>query len=372
MIGLTFEIQNLSEPLLSEWEHLAQQTKAAPFLWPGWVNAWWGAFGKGQLQIFTVYENGHLTGVLPLHRQRRTLSSTTNAHTPQFGFLADSEVARKQLSNALFSRKARRIDLCYLSPTDASVSLTRAAADAASYRALAQSMQAPPYLTIDGDWNAYETGLRGQFRRDLHRRRRRLENEGRVTLEVSDGKERLNELLDEGFLVEELAWKGAQGSSINSSPATRRFYTEVAHWAAGRGWLRLAFLRLDGRALAFDYCLEYNKIHYMMKTGYDPVYARFSPGRILRYLMLARAFSEGLATYDLGGMPEAWKLEWTDTCQERLFLHMFPPTALGGLDREVFVFHRSALEGAKRFVRSPVVGERGRTILKRIYARLNQ
>src|SRR5919112_3729682 len=99
-MGLTFEIQDRIEPLLSEWEHLAQQTKAAPFLWPGWVSAWWEAFGKGQLQIFTVYENGHLTGVLPLRRSRGALSSTTNPHTTQFGFLAASEEAKKQLSRA--------------------------------------------------------------------------------------------------------------------------------------------------------------------------------------------------------------------------------------------------------------------------------
>ena len=34
------------------------------------------------------------------------------------------------------------------------------------------------------------------------------------------------------------------------------FYRRVAAWAAERDWLRLAFLRLDGRPLAFDLALE--------------------------------------------------------------------------------------------------------------------
>lgn len=363
----TVEFQDRIEPLAAEWERLARHTKASPFLWPGWIGAWWRAFGSGRLQILTVYEDGYLTGVLPLRRFRGALSSTTNPHTPLFGFLAANETAAEQLSYALFSQNPRRIDLSFLSPTDASVSLARAAANATGYRVFAESIQAP-CLAIEGDWDAYEKGLRGQFRRDTRRRLRRLEKEGRLALEVPDGTERLDELLEEGFRVEGSGWKGAHGTSIHSSPATRRFYTEVARWATERGWLRLAFLRLNGRALAFDYCLEYNKTHYMIKTGYDPAYQGFSPGRVIRYLMLARAFSEGIATYDFLGVPDAWKLEWASANQERLFLRMFAPTALGFAGRAVFVGGRSASERAKSLARSSLVGERGRRLLRRGYA----
>jgi hypothetical protein len=122
--------------------------------------------------------------------------------------------------------------------------------------------------------------------------------------------------------VEGSGGKGAEGTSINSSPAKRRFYTEVARWAAERGWLRLYFLRLNGRTLAFDYCLEYDGIHYGLATGYDPAYGKFSPGMILRQLMIARAFSEGISICDFG-MFEAWKREWADAYYELRALHMF-------------------------------------------------
>lgn len=355
---------------MDEWERLAQRTKAAPFLWPGWVSAWWGAFGAGRLQILTAYEDGRLAGVLPLRRSRGGLSSTTNSTTPLFGFLAEDESAVEQLSRALFSQEPRRIALSFMLPTDAGVSMTRSAADAARYRVLTESVQAAPYITIDGDWDAYESGLRRKFRSELRRRRRRLEEGGRLTLEVSDGEDRLEELLEEGFRVEGAGWKGDYGTSIDSRPVTRRFYTEVARWAADRGWLRLAFLRLDAKALAFDYCLEYDNTHYLLKTGYNPAYRKFAPGMIIRHLMLGRAFSEGIATYDFLGLGSdfAWKREWTDAQQERLFMHMFAPTTLGTLDRAIFVLDRSALERAKRLARSSVIGERGRRLLKRGHA----
>ena len=362
----------IEEPLVADWERLARQTRASPFLWPGWISAGWNAFGAGQLWILTAYENGRLTGVLPLRRSHGALSSTTNLETPLFGFLATSEVVVKQLSHALFSEKPRRVDLSYFYPTDAEVSLAHAAADAAGYRTYADSVQAAPYITIDRAWDEYESGLRRKFRSELRRRRRRLEEEGRVTLEVSDGTERLDKLLEEGFRVEGAGWKGDYGTSINSHPATRRFYTDVAHWAAERGWLRLAFLRLNGRALAFDYCLEYNGTHYLLKTGYDPAYRKLGLGMIIRYLMLARAFSEGLATYNFLGVgsdcEHEWKREWTDRQQERLFLRMFASTVLGSLDQAVSVSGQAARERAGRFARSPIFGERGYHMLRRSHA----
>ena len=93
------------EPMVVEWERLARHTKANPFLWPGWIRAWWRAFGTGQLQIITTYENGHLTGVLPLRQSHGTLSSPTNYHTPWFGFLAANERAVKQLLRVLLSQR---------------------------------------------------------------------------------------------------------------------------------------------------------------------------------------------------------------------------------------------------------------------------
>src|SRR5215212_4209232 len=319
------QIQDRMEPLVADWERLARQTRASPFLWPGWISAGWNAFGAGQLWILTAYENGRLTGVLPLHRSHGALSSATNLETPLFGFLATSELVVKQLSHALFSEKPRRVDLSYFYPTDAEVSLAHAAADAAGYRTYADSVQAAPYITIDRAWDEYESGLRRKFRSELRRRRRRLEEEGRITLEVFDGTESLDELLEEGFRVEGSGWKGA--TSINSDPAKLRFYTEVARWAAEHSWLRLYFLRLDGRTLAFDYCLECNKTLYGLTTGYDPAYSRFSPGKVLRYLMLARAFSEEISTCDFG-MFEPWKREWTNAYYELRSLHMF--TQKGG------------------------------------------
>src|SRR5262249_41813831 len=41
-------------PLAREWEELADRVQAVPWVRPGWVAAWWRAFGKGALEVLAV------------------------------------------------------------------------------------------------------------------------------------------------------------------------------------------------------------------------------------------------------------------------------------------------------------------------------
>jgi CelD/BcsL family acetyltransferase involved in cellulose biosynthesis len=169
-------------------------------------------------------------------------------------------------------------------------------------------------------------------RSDLPRRLRRLQDEGCVTFDLSDGTDRLDELLEEGFAVESSGWKGAGNSAILSKAETHAFYTEIARWAVERGWLKLMFLRLDGRPLAFQYNLVHNGVWYYIKGGYDPAYSRFSPGRLLTRAALEHAFTLGLSTYEFLGGDEPYKLQWTSACHERTLFQAFAPSPRGMVD----------------------------------------
>jgi len=321
----------------TEWEELADRLHAPPFLRPGWIAAWWRAFGRGRLEIQSDRsEDGRLSALLPVVRERGVCASPTNWHSPEFGLLAESEVAARRLCASLLAERTRRVSLAFL-PADQAEHL-RAEAVAQGYRVIQRTLQRSPFVPIEGDWETYQRQLGKGFRDDLERTRRHLFARGRVSFEVSSGQgpDELLELLEQGFEVEASGWKGARGTAIRSRPLDRGFYTEVARWAAARGWLRLAFLRLDGRALAFDFCLEHAGVHYLIKTGYDPAYRELGPGKLLRVEMLARAFREGLRSYELLGACEPWKLRWTSATRPRELVQAFRPSALGLLDWSLF------------------------------------
>jgi CelD/BcsL family acetyltransferase involved in cellulose biosynthesis len=318
-------------PLEREWDELADRVAAPPFLRPGWIGAWWSAYGIGRPTIFNARrEDGRLSGVLPLYRSRGRFCSASNAHTPEFGVLAEDATTAGALCHALMEHRGRRISLSGLDPASAGVVIS--AAKAAGRATLVAIQQRSPYIRFEADRGGSPRRLRQKASADLRRRRRRLEETGRLTIEIEDGTARLDELLEEGFRIEGSGWKDARGTAIRSHENTRRHYTEVARWAARRGWLRLTFLRLDGEAVAFQFALDDGRSYYFLKGGFAREHARSAPGRLLVQFMLDYASSKGLETFEFLGAAEPWKLEWTATVRERVLVEAFTRSPAGLLE----------------------------------------
>ena len=179
---------------------------------------------------------------------------------------------------------------------------------------------------MDGSWEGYERSLDGSVRRDLRRCRRRLEELGRVTLDV----EYDTAHLDEALALESLGWKRTAGTAIISAPQTARFYTEVARWAAATGRLRLIFLRVDGRPVAFHLAIEDDRTYFPLKGGFDPALSAQSPGRLLIHATLERAFAVGLRRYEFLGGSDAYKLRWATEAYDRVLFQAFAPVRWDG------------------------------------------
>jgi CelD/BcsL family acetyltransferase involved in cellulose biosynthesis len=257
------------------------------------------------------------------------LRSPTNEHTPAFDVVASDDSAVRALADTLFGARVRTVTLAPLVGGGAACAGLEAAGARAAYRTAVTPVARSPYIACAPTLEDHERGLSRNLRHDVQRRLRRLCEEGAVTIEVTDGATNRAALLDEAFRVEALSWKGARGTAIASNARTRGFYDAVAGWASARGWLRLAFLRFDGRAIAFQFDLEAGSTYYSLKIGYDPAFDRYSPGKLLAYAMVARAVSTGLATYELLGTDEPWKERWTSTFREYVRVEAYARSPAG-------------------------------------------
>lgn len=327
------------ETIQEEWEALASRLGATPFHTPGWTAAWWAAFGRGKLWVLAARRGGELVGVLPMVERKKRLLSPTNWHTAEHGALAESLDVENELYRKLVSTGLRRIDLAFLTEEDSSA-LTRVLASA-GYRTDVRVIQQSPYLQVDGEWQAYWTSRSKNLRGTVRRCRNRLADLGEVTIEVNSGEENLEQQLSEGFAIEGSGWKEARGTAIASRPETLQFYRDLARYAARQGTLCLAFLRIDGRAAAFNFSLESGGHHYLIKLGHDPELNQAGPGTVLTAAMLERAFELGMRTYEFLGAADSYKLRWTSSCHDRLRVQAFAPTLSGQVDRLVQVRGRS-------------------------------
>jgi CelD/BcsL family acetyltransferase involved in cellulose biosynthesis len=273
-----------------------------------------------------------------LIRRGDVLASAANWHSPIVDFLTEGDRPARALADAIFAERPRRLAVAFPDPAGPGLRATRDAAAGAAYRILVRLRQTSPYVEISGPFGEYESTLNAHLRANVRRRRRRLEERGDLSVDVVGG-EQIDEALAEGFRIEGSGWKAARGTAIESRPETRRFYTAVAHWAATRGNLQLAFLRLGGRPIAFHYNLLDGRVLYHLKGGYDPEFARYSPSTLLHREMLARAFAGGVSRYEFLGHDEPWKREWARATTESRFVEAFSSSPYGTLD---WAAHRAA------------------------------
>ncbi len=346
---MEFAVFDSIEPIARDWDGLATLVLASPFLRPGWFQAWWDSFGRGRLAILTATRDGRLVGVAPLYRHHGALLALANVHSPHFAFLATDASVRRSLAEAVFAGNPLHTAVCFADAEEGSMAETERVARTAGRRLLTITIQRSPYVEIRGAWEEYEVALSSKFVRDLHRRRRQLESHGEVTVEIADGSEDLDALLVTAFDLEASGWKEQRGTAIVSSPATRRFYEEVARWAASRGILRLAFLRVGDRRIAFEYALEDAGRWYFLKGGVDPEMRRFGAGKLLVHDLLERAFRAGLVSFEFLGADEEWKRDWKPAYRELRLQHTFRPSPVGiGLESVIASWRLVSLPLARR------------------------
>src|SRR4051812_45922256 len=99
-----------------EWTELAEETEAAPFLHPGWFEAWRAAFGDRGFRLLTARHGDRLVAALPVETARAgVLRSPTGLDTPRYGTLASNPLAALALGRFLTEEAPRRVDLAYMS-----------------------------------------------------------------------------------------------------------------------------------------------------------------------------------------------------------------------------------------------------------------
>lgn len=95
-----------------------------------------------------------------------------------------------------------------------------------------------------------------------------------------------------------------------ADPLLSKLVATTAPRLAADGLLRLYRLRLGGRAIAVMLMLRSRDTASYYLSGFDPTYARFSPGTALIGSAIADAVEQGAITFDFLRGGEAYKYRW--------------------------------------------------------------
>ncbi len=143
-------------------------------------------------------------------------------------------------------------------------------------------------VSVRGDLHEYLASRSRGLRKSTRAKLRRLGRLGCVRLRRLDrlAPEDVGPWLDRAWEIEDRGWKGTSGSSVLRTPGQSGFYRRQAEWLARCGLLRLSFLELDRRPIAFVVGCQGKDVHHCQKIGFDPDLARYSPGQLLWSLLI--------------------------------------------------------------------------------------
>jgi CelD/BcsL family acetyltransferase involved in cellulose biosynthesis len=330
----------------NEWNELAETTGAPPFCRHEFIRSYLDNFApEAGLQIGCARDrSGRLSAVLPLIASRgsirgfpvRQLEAPANVHSLRFD-LIDRDGADG--ASTVFEGLARnpKWDVIRISdvPEDGKAWRLYRRAQSCGFPTGAWESQRSPYLLLPASHEELMRGLRGKFKANLHRRKRRLAETGRVTVEHLRGESFSESDLETCFDIERRGWKGRQGSAVTQSRAVHGFHREIFRTPWFRERLSVFILKVAGNPIAFHYGHTVDGVFSLVMTSYDEAYREFGPGHILTDEVLADCISKRLREFDFLGCDLPWKLDWTDRVRSHHWLFIFRDSLKGRILKQM-------------------------------------
>ncbi|HEV3022227.1 MAG TPA: GNAT family N-acetyltransferase, partial [Pirellulales bacterium] len=205
-------------------------------------------------------------------------------------------------------------------------------------------------LQIAGPWHEYEARWTANHRRQMHKALRRAQRDGPIELKVHERLEgdEIEHALRRGFAIENRGWKGNAGTSVLRTPGMFELYLRQARCLAEAGQLQLVFLEHSGREIAFEYGFCAKRAYFSSKVGYDPAFAAYSPGQLLRLLLLQRFHDAGEpARIDFWGPLSQATSQWCDSAYPVGRLVVAPRRLSAAVSFQAFRLFRQIVRGIR-------------------------
>ena len=328
------------EPWAAAIDELVERERLPALASWAWHSAFWEGFFQDdeRVEMHLCHRGATADGLvaaLPVRRTGRllrTLRTLENEHFVFWTAPADSQDPR--LGPLLLDHLLEDVECLELRRLLLDGPLASVLRQEASRRGLPvvehENADGEVSVPLVAPFAEFEKSVSKNLRRDS-RLVTKLEALGKVEYQLVEAPEAIDRELPACLELEARGWKGAAGSPILADGRTHRFYRALAERAARAGSMRLYLLKLDGRLIAYEYDLCAGGRVECLKIGYDESLSRFSPGTILRMMILRQVIERGEATaYHLGRI-SSWKRRWVKQTDRIGTLQIFAGSQRGRL-----------------------------------------
>jgi len=294
------------------------------------------------IEVFHVRSGDEISALLALCREPRrfarwTMVAANQVCEPDDALCRDPESARL-LAEAIV-RDGRAVEADRIPEGSPLIPALRAALRGKGWMSVRPATPTPT-IALQERWkdpaSCFNSGRRSDFRRAA----RRAGEFGEVSFEIlAPAPAEFDALFDEAIQVEARSWKREAGTAIAVDSAKESCFRHYFRSACERGEFRIAFMRIDGRAVAMQMALESLGRYWLFKIGFDESFERCSPGTLLMLHTIGWAANRELKAYELLGDLEPWIAQfWTREQHDCLWVRAYPFNARGAAALAVDAF----------------------------------
>jgi CelD/BcsL family acetyltransferase involved in cellulose biosynthesis len=324
------------EPIWNDM--LAKSDIDIPFMTFEWFGLWWKRYGSDKEMIILVVRDGsECVAIAPMMRKKMfwrclpvtVISFIANYLSMRTGMIVAKE--HKDLWETIlnFTRLNYKFDLFYFDFVVKDSMTGKLLNNASqSLRSIQMTGELSPYVDINGSWEDYINKRSKKLLKNLKHRNKLIISEGGYAITEYSNSE-ISKAMEELLTVSRKSTQFKQRTAIANKEDLIEFYRSFSDLTSNLGWLRISIIKFKDVPIAFQYKLKYKDVTYSLKKGYNSEYYKYSPGIMLLHNSIKTAFADGSREYDLLGLNEPHKMEWTSTVREHRKYWIFNNTRYG-------------------------------------------
>jgi CelD/BcsL family acetyltransferase involved in cellulose biosynthesis len=317
--------------LAGEWEALIGDSYTTAFAQPAWHLAAIDAFPRRDIAVIAARENGRLTGVLPLCR------IPTDARGLYFSLVGppgrgdyqpfviepgqESTVLPAMLE-AAFKHYGRQGAYWFpnIPTSDPALAALRSFLEARGMPHV-EERESAPRLRLDGvDFATAEQAWPASHRKDVRRQRKRLAEQGPVSLWQPATIEEAEPVLEEFFRVHDAKWLSQGFPGMFQDPVQRRHFQAVLRRLWGRG-AHFSTVRCGAVDVSYHFGFFSGGWIQWYRPSYRPEFGVYSPSKIHIAMLIERACEMGWNGFDFLLGAEGYKTLWCNDEAEIVNIH---------------------------------------------------
>lgn len=313
------------------------------------------------LCIYVSTEDGHIDALLPCYSRTRRMgpieytqvSLMSDLYPGRTGPLHrpnDLDALETLLAEVLTQSENRALlEISFVGGSESEDSFLRLVKELGIMVQLISNTPCP-YICLPESYERLAESFSQKFKYNLRSREKKLRNSGTLTTHRFEKSTEVSDFLRFIRIVEQGSWKESAGTSLTKNPRQQTFHERMAPICAQQRILRGYIMFMDDEPIAHIIGLYAHSIFYCLKSSFVESYRKFSPGVILKALVLQELIPERARYWDFVGPAEDHKMQWTS---DRYTLNKYAIYSNGLLGR--FLSMRSDLSQRFRDIRQSIL-----------------